>query len=218
MIDNWKNSETVLVTELQKDAITDEVCKHFTYKYNNVHEFVLHTLPELPIYNIGLITGNSGSGKSLLLKELGKSVTLEYDKAKAVCSHFKDFNDAQERLLGAGFNSIPEWLVPWHILSTGQKYRVDLARSIGTGTVFDEFTSVIDRNTALGLCNSIQKYIRDKDFRNVVFASVHCDIIPYLNPDWVYDTNTREITFNKDKYDIKNNKLSKLTKQFFMKI
>jgi ABC-type ATPase with predicted acetyltransferase domain len=80
--------------------------------------------------------------------------------------------------------------------------------------VRDEFTSTIDRNTAMGLCNSVQRYIRDKNLTNVIFAGVHQDVIPFLKPDWIYNTDERTLTINKDKYDmtVKDNK------PYFMKI
>ena len=42
-------------------------------------------------FNIGLIVGASGSGKSSLLKQFGEEETIvEWDSNKAVCSHFEN--------------------------------------------------------------------------------------------------------------------------------
>jgi len=211
-----------LVTKLKTSEIVKKVCEDFTYEFKDTYEFNTHELSKdkLPKgYNIGLIIGPSGSGKSQLLKEFGKEPDFEWDNEEAVCSHFRDYNDATERLMGAGFNSIPHWLVPFNILSNGQQYRVNLARSINHNIVVDEFSSIIDRSTALGLSNSIQRLIRKKNYKNVVFASVHKDIIPYLNPDWIYNTDDMTLTINSEIYDMTSmEKLEFSKKKHFMEI
>ena len=193
----------MLKTKLQRDSIVDQVCKDYTYEFKDVYEFDEHVLDNLPEdFSIGLIVGTSGSGKSILLKDFGKEVTPKWESTKAVCSHFETYEDATQKLMASGFNSIPQWLVPYNILSTGQKYRVNLARTIKDNAVFDEFTSVIDRFTALGLSNSVSKYIRKHNIKGVVFATVHKDIIDYLQPDWVYNTDDKELTINSSRYDL----------------
>ena len=52
---------------------------------------------------------------------------------------------------GVGFNTIPSWMKPYAVLSTGEKFRVELARHLVEGgelIVVDEFTSVVDRQVA----------------------------------------------------------------------
>ena len=58
-------------------------------------------------------------------------------------------------LSAVGFSSPPAWLRPYGVLSTGQQFRVTLARLLaedgGTAPqpiVLDEFTSVVDRTVA----------------------------------------------------------------------
>ena len=89
-------------------------------------------------------------------------------------------------------NSIPTWLKPYHVLSNGEKFRADLARQLGDNAVIDEFTSVVNREVAMSCSVSISKYIRNNGLKNVVFCSCHDDIIAYLQPDWVYNTDTHE--------------------------
>jgi ABC-type lipoprotein export system ATPase subunit len=212
----------ILTTKLKTSDIVKQVCIDFTYEFKDTYEFTKHhidksMLPEK--YNIGLIIGSSGSGKSLLLNDFGSEEYYEWKKDDAICSHFADYDEAVKKLMGAGFNSIPMWLAPFDILSTGQKYRVNVAKTIKSNSVFDEFTSVIDRGTALGLSNSIQKLIRDENYENVVFASVHKDIIPYLKPDWVYNTDDKTLTINSETYNMENlERVQFVKKQHFMEI
>ena len=49
---------------------------------------------------------------------------------KALVSHFGSAEEASELLSAAGLMSIPEWVKPYNVLSTGQKFSADLARSI----------------------------------------------------------------------------------------
>jgi ABC-type transport system involved in cytochrome bd biosynthesis fused ATPase/permease subunit len=196
-----------LKVKIEKDHIVEKVCENYTYEFQEYIEFQKHKLDInlLPQgYNIGLIVGSSGSGKSLLLNDISKLNLSEiiWDNNKAVCSHFNSYESAEERLMGAGLNSIPSWLKPYRTLSNGQQYRCNLARLIGDNVGIDEFTSVIDRGTALGLSNSIQRLIRSKDYKNVIFASVHKDIIPYLQPDWIYNTDDKTLTMNSEIWDL----------------
>jgi len=209
-------------TKIIRDSIVDKVCKEFTYEFQEYIEFKEHDIiDQIPKdFNIGLILGTSGSGKSLLLKTFGSLKEASWDKHKAVCSHFDSYEEASEKLMAVGFNTIPEWLKNYYILSTGQRYRVDLARTLKDDSVFDEFTSVIDRGTALSLSNSVNKYIKSNDIKNVVFASVHKDIIEYLQPDWIYYTDEKELIINSNSYDLEINEkityISKPYKKHFM--
>jgi energy-coupling factor transporter ATP-binding protein EcfA2 len=204
-----------------KDEIVERICKEYTYDFREFIDFEEHILDKTLLpnnYNLGLIVGSSGSGKSILLKEFGTEVPYVWDKNKAIVSHFKSYEDAIHRLMGAGLNSVPSWLKPYNALSDGQKYRADLAISINNNVVKDEFTSVIDRGTALGLANSIQKLIRDEGYQNIVFASVHKDIIEYLRPDWIYDTDEGVLTVNSDIWDMEYFNKVDFVKKHFMEI
>ena len=144
-------------------------------------------------WKIGLIVGPSGSGKSTLLREFGEEQNIEWDSNKAVCSHFNDATDAEERLSSVGFNSIPSWMRPYHVLSNGEQFRADLARRIEDGAIIDEYTSVVDRNVARSCSVAVKKYIDKKGLKNIVFATCHYDIIEWLEPDWIYDTVSQTI-------------------------
>jgi GNAT superfamily N-acetyltransferase len=182
------------------DHITDELSRSFDYEFDGTTEFEpLEISPldrEASIGNewgIGLIVGPSGSGKSTLLKEFGNEEHNTWDSNKAVCSHFIDAKDAEERLSSVGFNTIPAWMRPYHVLSNGEQFRADLARRIKDGAVIDEFTSVVDRNVARSCSVALKKYVDKKGIKNLVFATCHYDIIDWLEPDWVYDTVSQTV-------------------------
>jgi len=170
-------------------------------------------------FNIGLIVGKSGSGKTTLLSTFGDCKKAVWEEHKAIASHFEDYNEAEERLLGAGIASIPTWLKPYSILSNGEKHRADLAFTIGSDMVIDEFVSYVDDNAAMGVSNSIQKFIRKQNFTGIVFASLNKNLIEYLQPDWVYDADIKTLTVNSEIYDIESLSPMKYTKRkAFMEI
>ena len=83
---------------------------------------------------------------------------------------------------------------PYHVLSTGEKFRADLARRLKDGAIVDEFTSVVDRNVAASCANALSRYVKKKDLKNIIIATCHYDVIEWLQPDWVFDTNSGELT------------------------
>ena len=153
---------------------------------------------ELPDnWQIGLIVGKSGTGKTTIAKELFPEeyiTNFEYSqncilddmpKSKSVEEITNAFN-------AVGFSSPPSWLKPYSVLSNGQKMRVDLANAILSDKelfVFDEFTSVVDRNVAQIGSFAMQKAIR-KSNKKFIALSCHFDIQEWLLPDWVFNTDT----------------------------
>lgn len=151
---------------------------------------------DLPIeqrkWHVGLIVGPSGSGKSTLLNSVfGKPVEHAWGGASVI----DDFAPAHgveaiaDICRAVGFNTIPAWLRPYAVLSTGEKFRVDMARRLlegGALVTCDEFTSVVDRQVARIGCHAVQKYIRRQD-RQFVAAACHYDLEDWLQPDWVFE-------------------------------
>ena len=161
---------------------------------------------ELPLrerpWSIGLIVGPSGCGKSTIARHLWPShanvVAEQYwPKNLSLLDGFADklpIKDIAEALSSVGFSSPPAWLRPFHVLSTGQQFRVTLARLIadalaspspGHPLVFDEYTSVVDRTVAQIGSAALSKTIRAKKLQFVA-VTCHEDVEPWLNPDWVY--------------------------------
>ena len=188
-------SQIKLKAVVEQDEITRQVSDSYDLSFDGIAEACIESFNAPSQFQIGLIVGPSGSGKSTLLKNFGTERKVKWSSSKAVVSHFPDFETAQSKLAAAGLNSIPAWLSPYQVLSTGEKFRADLAMKIESGSVIDEFTSVVDRNVAQSCSYAVTRYIRNQGLRNVVFASCHYDIIEWLNPDWVYDTLTQKLIY-----------------------
>lgn len=188
-----QRADEALRSHVALDSLTVELIRPYDYSTNgesSFHPFLLPNIPEQ--FNIGLIVGASGTGKSTLLRKFGNQKEIIWHKDRSIASHFIDAVDANERLSAAGLMSVPEWVKPYHVLSNGQKFRADLARSLTDEAVIDEFTSVVDRNVAKAASTSMSKYIKRNNMKRIVVATVHRDIIDYLEPDWVIDTDRGE--------------------------
>ena len=185
----------VVRSYVEIDEFVERACEALDYEFEGYTEFKLWDKPNIPKdFSVGMIVGDSGTGKSLLLKDFGEEETLEWDRNKAVVSHFETPDDAVTRLMSVGLNTIPNWLKPYQVLSFGEQYRARIARSMRDGAVFDEFTSVVDRDTAKSLSTSVRRYIDKEGLKNVVVATCHEDIMEWLCPDWVFNTNTGELS------------------------
>lgn len=159
-------------------------------------------LDEKP-WGVGLIVGPSGSGKTTIAKHLfGDEQHLTWQGASVVDDFSKDLKmrDVAAVCQAVGFNTIPAWLRPYDVLSTGEKFRVDLARRLGESKpgdtiMVDEFTSVVDRQVAQIGAHAVQKWVRRKADRQFVAVSCHYDIIDWLQPDWVIEPAERRFTW-----------------------
>jgi ABC-type lipoprotein export system ATPase subunit len=145
-------------------------------------------------WQIGLIVGPSGSGKSTITSHLFGNNHLNPLKwgSSAVIDDFgEEFSIEHIAAIcqAVGFNTIPAWFRPFSALSTGEKFRVEMARRMlegGDFVVMDEFTSVVDRQVAKIGAHAVQKYIR-KNNKQFIAVTCHYDIEEWLQPDWVFD-------------------------------
>lgn len=177
------------------DEFTKFTEKAFDCEFNGTVQFYPWNPPKLlpKEFNIGVIFGASGSGKSTLLKRFGKEEIIEWDNKKSIVSHFITPDDALDKLGAVGLNSIPTWYKPYNVLSNGEMFRADLARKIKNNAVIDEFTSVVDRNVAKAASVALSKYVKKNNIKNIVLVSCHEDILEWLEPDWVINTNNGEV-------------------------
>ena len=154
-------------------------------------------LDERP-WNIGLIVGPSGSGKSTIARHLfgGEPAALaagseEWPKEQSILDAFPTGMPIKEivaLLSSVGFSSPPAWLRPFHVLSTGQQFRVRLARLLATRpalAVMDEYTSVVDRTVAQIGSAALAKVVRQRNQRFIA-VTCHDNVEAWLNPDWVF--------------------------------
>ena len=148
-------------------------------------------------WQVGLIVGKSGTGKTTIAKQLFENAYItnfEYSAETILDDMPKECSLEQitNAFNSVGFSSPPSWLKPYSVLSNGQKMRVDLARAILDEKdffVFDEFTSVVDRNVAQIGSFAMQKAIRKTD-KKFIAVTCHHDVEDWLLPDWVFNTDT----------------------------
>lgn len=164
-----------------------------------------HRLPieERP-WQVGLIVGASGAGKSVLARELwGERVIEGYDWAPTpIIDQFPadmPIRDITNLLTSVGFGTVPAWLRPYSTLSNGERFRTDMARAIAETAdtellVVDEFSSVVDRQVARVASHCVQKAIR-RSQRQFVAVTCHYDVLDWLQPDWVYDVTRSEFSW-----------------------
>ena len=49
------------------------------------------------------------------------------------------------------------------------------------------------RHLAKTLAVAVRNYVNDKKLEGLVFATCHDDFVPWLQPDWVFSTQTKEL-------------------------
>ena len=153
--------------------------------------------------DIVYITGPSGSGKSVLLKELAGAIepgqkvdiddiNLSSERAVVDCIE-GDYIGALRILSYAGLNDCLCVLNRPACLSEGQKYRFRLAMALGASStsslqakkkfiIADEFCSNLDRITASTISYTIHKFAKRYKV-TFLLASSHEDMLADLQPD-----------------------------------
>ena len=147
------------------------------------------------------VTGESGSGKSVLLRALARELS-RHEEFGGVIADWEvrikpgeilvhgvggDAAEAMKILSMVGLNEAFLFLRRYRELSDGQKYRYKLAKAFwsGRGTlIFDEFCSTLDRVTARIVAYLAQKFCR-RSGKTLVAATTHEDLLEYLSPNLV---------------------------------
>ena len=172
-------------------------------------------------WQIGVICGRSATGKTTIAKKLFPQEFVNGFTYSAPCvldDFPEDLTVAEitATLCSVGFASPPDWLKPYACLSQGEKMRVDIGRALllkQSRIVFDEFTSVIDREVARMACIAISKGVR-KSGKQLIVVTCHRDVIDWLEPDWVLDTDNMVFDKKKEHGSSLSSESSELTLTF----
>ena len=197
-----QNFNIVKNVEIENTFRVAKIKNDFDVKEEHLSENFVGKLDMPDNWKIGLIVGGSGTGKTTIGYELfGEKIfdNFEYNSKSVVddMPQKANIDDITKMFYSVGFGSVPSWLKPYNVLSNGEKMRVDLARKMLNNdlVIFDEFTSVVDREVAKTMCIAIKKMIEKNKNKKFVALSCHYDIIEYLQPDWIFDTNDMKQVF-----------------------
>ena len=147
-------------------------------------------IPDKPESGLVLLVGSSGSGKSTILKNWFEPVEVSFE-GNDLLDGFSSICKGEELLLSCGLRSVPTWFRPYKTLSNGEAHRAYCARLLDLGAEYiDEFSSVVDRNTAKSLSASLKKH-HERSGGLLVVATCHRDVEDWLCPDIVYDADLR---------------------------
>lgn len=142
------------------------------------------------------ITGQSGSGKSLLLRDLiekmrGRKLKVAdlkdvwFDPEKPIIDQLGTSTTDAARLLSlAGISDAWIYIRRPAELSDGQRYRLALAKILESDAdvwVADEFGAVLDRETAKCVAFNMQKVARMQG-KTLMVATTHTDLKTELGP------------------------------------
>ncbi len=182
-------------------------------------------------WTIGAIVGASGSGKTTLARaafgeiyqppawpdelpiieclERGAGVSPALDRTGRPEAR-PTIKQLVRVLTAVGLGGVRTWLKPYHVLSTGERFRADVARAIQESgvrsqesvgvLVLDEFTSALDRTIAKTASAALARLLRSSNgspsqvppgrrdlLPRLVVLACHDDILPWLAPDWVVE-------------------------------
>lgn len=170
-------------------------------------EFVIYDNLEIEVRqgDVVYITGQSGSGKSLLLRDL-KSKMLDAGLKVADLNEVvlperpviellgETTVDATNLLAKAGISDAWIYIRKPSELSDGQRYRLKLAKLMEQDAdvwIADEFGAVLDRVTAKVIAFNVQKVARANG-KTLMVATTHTDLKDELGPDLTITKRFRE--------------------------
>jgi hypothetical protein len=175
------------------------IAEGFGLGLDRSERFTVYDNVELKIgrSDIVYITGDSGSGKSVLLRALENDIRVELRESVIDVTELapesdkplietvgNTVNEGLELLSRVGLNDAFLFLRTFEQLSDGQKYRYRIAKMVESGAQFwvlDEFAATLDRDTAKIVAFNLQKLARQQGTA-VSAATMHTDLIEDLSP------------------------------------
>lgn len=205
-----------LKTKADNNFIHSKIKSNFDLDIHSklTHEIKIKDCDFSSDYGIGLIVGNSGSGKSSILKEVfNLKEEKGINKNKSIATLIEElgltYSEMENVLFSVGLSSIPCWVKPIKILSNGEQARASIAFELSKKKeiyIFDEFTSVLNREVGKIISKNLNTFIK-KTGKKCIIASCHFDIIDWLKPCWIVDTNKEEFICKRDSKDKKRERL-----------
>ncbi len=188
-------------TKAEVTKRTVAVCEAFGLGVDEAKHFIVFDDFSLDFCKGDLIfvTGDSGGGKTLLLKAFKKFFgdeavelsDLEINPEETLVEGVgRDVKEAVEILSLCGLNDAFLFLRKYNELSEGQKYRYKLAKLMDDRErnvwVIDEFCATLDRVMARILAYLIQNVAR-RHGKTVVVGTSHRDVIEDFQPDVIVE-------------------------------
>lgn len=174
---------------------TTAVAEAFGLGLDEAEKFtVLDVAVKIKTSDIVYVTGDSGSGKSVLLRALKEDLEgdvadiadVDVDKDRPLIETVgQTVEKGLELLSKVGLNDAFLFLRSYGQLSDGQKYRYRVAKLLESGKqwwILDEFAATLDRDTAKILSWNLQKLARQEG-KCVIAATTHNDLFHDLQPD-----------------------------------
>jgi ABC-type ATPase with predicted acetyltransferase domain len=193
-------------TSVERTPRVLEIAEGFGLGLNDKEFVVYDNLPiEVRQGDVVFITGQSGAGKTLLLKDLTAQMRasgLKVADLNQIGLEEKPVIDqvgssvvhATELLALAGISDAYIYLRNPSQLSGGQQYRLALAKILDTDAdvwIADEFGAVLDRVTAKVVAFNMQKVARRLG-KTLMVATTHSDLVDELGPDLTITKRFRE--------------------------
>ncbi|TSP13939.1 adenylyl-sulfate kinase [Cupriavidus campinensis] len=193
-------------TEVERTPRVLEIAEAFGLGLDD-KEFVVfdHQPIEIEQGDVVYVTGQSGSGKSTVLRELQAQMTAQGLKVADIdrvelldCPLIDQIGNTTAEALSllsiAGLNDAYLFIRKPQELSDGQRYRFRLAKVIESGAqvwAADEFLAVLDRVTAKVLAYNLQRTAR-KVGATLIVATTHMDMVDDLAPNLFIEKRYRE--------------------------
>ena len=205
------NNGTEINISFQVENEYNEMTSAFGIEENYTIDVIKGFKPKMTGNQNLFITGESGSGKSLLLKRFGECVSHDNVPTETLIQWPEIFDISEkyfcQLLSGVGLCDAKLFTRDVSTFSDSQRYRSLLLFSLikYDTIILDEFLSTLDRESAKPIAFAFQKICRKLGKRFVV-ASAHSDITEYLKPDvvWTGEAYTglwkEEIRENEEKY------------------